>query len=45
MKELITSFPDQLEHAVQIAQNLSLKDSTHPINAVLIAGLGGAGIA
>ncbi len=44
MKDLIAAFPEQLEAALNIAQSTHLKPSKHPINAILVAGLGGSGI-
>jgi glucose/mannose-6-phosphate isomerase len=44
MKELVAAFPEQLKKAKQIAAAAQLKDVTHPIDRILISGLGGSGI-
>ena len=44
MKELVQSFPAQIEEAIEIANAASLKPATKVIQNVLICGLGGSGI-
>lgn len=44
MDKMIARFPAQLEEALDIAGNISLKKHTSPLRSVLISGLGGSGI-
>lgn len=44
MDKMIAGFPAQLEEALDIAGNISLKKHTSPLRSVLISGLGGSGI-
>ncbi|MBK8921010.1 MAG: bifunctional phosphoglucose/phosphomannose isomerase [Saprospirales bacterium] len=44
MDKMIARFPDQLEEALQIAAQVTLRKHTAPIRSVLISGLGGSGI-
>ena len=44
MKDLIHSFPSQLEEAVKIAKHSKLSKPANPIHKVVICGLGGSGI-
>ncbi len=44
MKNLVSEFPNQLQKAIEIAKKSTLKNSSSPIQNVLIAGLGGSGI-
>jgi len=44
MDQLIQEFPDQLEEALEIGSNANITKHEHPINAVLVCGLGGSGI-
>lgn len=44
MKELVASFPQQLEAALKIGQNYKFKNPAQPVTNVLLSGLGGSGI-
>jgi glucose/mannose-6-phosphate isomerase len=44
LKQLISSLPQHLGHALSLGQNTSLKPSPKAIQQVLILGLGGSGI-
>ncbi|MBN8677220.1 MAG: bifunctional phosphoglucose/phosphomannose isomerase [Chitinophagales bacterium] len=44
MDKMVARFPEQLEEALGIAQNISLKKHTAPLRTVFISGLGGSGI-
>lgn len=44
MKELIASFPEQLEEALSIFKSAQLKPLKNKANNILISGLGGSGI-
>jgi glucose/mannose-6-phosphate isomerase len=44
MKDLIHSFPNQLEEAVKIARHSKLSKPANPINKIIVCGLGGSGI-
>ncbi|MCC7466084.1 MAG: bifunctional phosphoglucose/phosphomannose isomerase [Saprospiraceae bacterium] len=44
MDKMVARFPEQLEEALSIAQNISLKKHTAPLRSVFISGLGGSGI-
>jgi glucose/mannose-6-phosphate isomerase len=44
MKTLVANFSKQLNEALTIGNNAKLTASAHPINNVLICGLGGSGI-
>ncbi|NQX90878.1 MAG: bifunctional phosphoglucose/phosphomannose isomerase [Flavobacteriales bacterium] len=44
MRELITKFPQQLAHAIEIGKSTELKNPPADIRNVLICGLGGSGI-
>jgi len=44
MKELITSFTKHLEEAFSIGEKAKLSQASHPIQNVLVTGMGGSGI-
>ncbi|MEO0405070.1 MAG: SIS domain-containing protein, partial [Bacteroidota bacterium] len=44
MRELITKFPEQLAHAIEIGKSTTLQNPSSEIQNVLICGLGGSGI-
>ncbi|NBV91901.1 MAG: bifunctional phosphoglucose/phosphomannose isomerase, partial [Flavobacteriia bacterium] len=44
MKQLIESFPRQIQEALEIADNATFKKSDTRIENVVICGLGGSGI-
>ena len=44
MRNLIDKLPEQIKHAVEIAENANLKESTQKILNVCVSGLGGSGI-
>ncbi len=44
MDQLIERFMDQLEEAIEIGRNASLKPAASQINHIYVAGLGGSGI-
>ncbi len=44
MNELIASFPQQLEEALQIAERVKIRPATQPLQNVVVMGLGGSGI-
>ncbi len=45
MEELILSFPDQLKQAIEIGQSIQIDKGNVPIHNILVAGMGGSGIA
>lgn len=44
MFDLIEGFPKQLEHALELAKKIDLKETRHQIKNIVINGLGGSGI-
>lgn len=44
MKDLIASFPENIEESLRIAASYTLKKPTEEINNVVICGMGGSGI-
>lgn len=44
MKDLIASFPENIEESLRIAASYTLKKSTNKIQNVVICGMGGSGI-
>jgi glucose/mannose-6-phosphate isomerase len=44
MDKMVARFPEQLEEALSIAQNITLEKHTAPLRSVFISGLGGSGI-
>ena len=44
MRNLINKLPEQIKHAVEIAESANLKESTQKILNVCVSGLGGSGI-
>ena len=44
MRNLIDKLPEQIKHAVEIAESANLKESTQKILNVCVSGLGGSGI-
>ncbi len=44
MDQLIQEFPDQLAEALEIGKKANISNHNHPINTVLVCGLGGSGI-
>lgn len=44
MDQLIQEFPEQLSEALEIGRNATITKHSHPINTVLVCGLGGSGI-
>jgi len=44
MDQLISRFPEQLLEALEIGEKAQIKEHTHQINKVYVAGLGGSGI-
>ncbi|MBD78828.1 MAG: bifunctional phosphoglucose/phosphomannose isomerase [Crocinitomicaceae bacterium] len=44
MRNLVNKLPEQIKHAVEIADNAKLDNATQPILNVCISGLGGSGI-
>ena len=44
MDKMISRFPEQLEEALQLAENASFTKHNAAIRTVLICGLGGSGI-
>ncbi len=44
MDQLVQKFPAQLEEALEIGRNASVKPHHHPIHEIYVAGLGGSGI-
>lgn len=44
MNQLIADFPQNMEDALKIASNVTLKSPKNPIHNILICGMGGSGI-
>ncbi len=44
MRTLIEQFPEQLKKALEIGKNQFFKTEKHPVNNIVICGLGGSGI-
>jgi glucose/mannose-6-phosphate isomerase len=44
MNQLIADFPQNMEDALKIASNVTLKSPKNPIHSILICGMGGSGI-